>query len=48
MTDRLYMPEGAAFSVMTGYGHYHETYEKTDATWKIKTLRVTRIRIEAI
>ena len=47
MTDRLYMPESAPFSVMTGYGHYHETYERTDATWKIKTLRLTRIRVEA-
>lgn len=47
MTDRLYMPEGAPFSVMTGYGNYHETYERTGATWKIKTLRLTRIRVEA-
>jgi hypothetical protein len=48
MTDRLYMPDGAPFSLMTGYGHYHETYAKTGATWKIKTLRLTRIRIDAI
>lgn len=48
MTDRLYMPESAPFSVMTGYGYYHETYEKMDATWKIKTLRLTRIRVAAI
>ena len=47
MTDRLYMPAGSPFSLMTGYGHYHETYEKTDGAWQIKTLRISRIRVEA-
>jgi len=30
------------------HGHYHETYEKTDGRWRIKTLRLTRLRIEEI
>jgi hypothetical protein len=47
MTDRLFMPPGAPFSRMTGYGYYHETYEKTDGHWKIKTLRIVRLRVEA-
>jgi hypothetical protein len=47
MTDRLFMPAGAPFSVMTGYGYYHETYEKIGGTWKIKSLRIQRIRVEA-
>ena len=47
MTDRLFMPAGAAFSVMTGYGYYHETYEKTVDGWKLKTLRIQRIRVQA-
>jgi hypothetical protein len=47
MTDLLFMPAGAPFSVMTGYGYYHETYEKTGGGWKIKTLRLERIRVEA-
>ena len=47
MTDRLFMPAGAAFSVMIGYGYYHETYERVDGIWKIKTLRIQRIRVEA-
>ena len=47
MTDRLFMPRGAAFAVMTGYGYYHETYEKTAGGWKIKSLRIQRIRVEA-
>ncbi len=25
-----------------GAGHYHETYEKQDGTWKIVTLHLTR------
>src|SRR3546814_11625042 len=28
MSDRLFMPAGMPFSLMTGYWHYHETYEK--------------------
>lgn len=47
MTDRLFMPPGAPFSLMIGYGYYHETYDKTEGMWKIKTLRMTRIRVEA-
>lgn len=47
MTDTLFMPEGAPFRQMTGYGYYHETYEKTDGRWKLKTLRMSRLRVEA-
>jgi hypothetical protein len=47
MTDRLFMPPGAPFSCMTGHGHYHEKYEKTGGRWKIKTLRISRLRVEA-
>jgi hypothetical protein len=48
MTDRLHFPAGAPISIMTGYGHYHETYEKSDGTWKIKTTRLTRLRVESV
>lgn len=27
---------------LRGAGHYHETYEKQDGTWRIKTLHLTR------
>jgi hypothetical protein len=30
--------------VLHGYGHYHETYEKRDGRWRIKTSRLTRLR----
>ena len=45
MTDRLYFPPGSEFSLMTGYGHYHETYEKA-GRWMLKTTHITRIRVE--
>ena len=46
-TDRLYLPEGAPYGVMVGYGWYHETYEKLDGVWKIKHLRIVRSRVES-
>lgn len=45
-TDRFFMPPGAPFSRLTGYGHYHETYERTGDAWLLKTTRITRIRVE--
>jgi hypothetical protein len=27
-----------------GYGRYHETYEKFDGRWRIKTSKITRLR----
>ena len=29
---------------MEGYGHYHETYEKAGAQWRIKSSKLTRLR----
>ena len=29
---------------LNGYGHYHETYEKIDGQWRIKTSKLTRLR----
>jgi hypothetical protein len=47
MTDRLFMPASWDYAVMTGYGYYHETYEKIGESWKLKTLRIQRLRVEA-
>ena len=33
---------------MTGYGHYHETYVKSDAGWRIRSQLVTRLRIDIV
>ena len=32
-------------SLIHGYGHYHETYSKTDGQWRIATVHLTRIRL---
>jgi hypothetical protein len=39
MEDLLVYPNG---SELHGAGHYHETYEKVDGRWRIKTLHLTR------
>lgn len=46
MTDRLFMPAGGKYSQLTGYGYYHDTFERTDGAWKLKTMRVSRLRVE--
>jgi hypothetical protein len=46
LVDRLLFPPGGKFRAMTGYGFYHETYAREDGVWKIKTLRVSRLRID--
>ena len=43
MEDMLRWPNGTE---MHGYGHYHETYEKRDGTWRIKTTTLTRLRVD--
>ena len=45
-TDRFFMPPGSPYSRLTGYGHYHETYEKRGAEWFLKTTRITRLWVE--
>lgn len=44
LEDQLWWPEGGPFTHMHGFGHYHETYEKTDTGWRIKTLTITRLQ----
>ena len=41
MEDMLRWPDG---SEIHAYGHYHETYEKVDGDWRIKSLTLTRLR----
>jgi hypothetical protein len=31
---------------LNGHGHYHETYEKIDGQWRIKTSKLTRLRVD--
>jgi hypothetical protein len=43
MEDKLWWPNGLS---LHGYGHYHETYEKVDGEWCIKTTTLTRLRVD--
>ena len=45
MEDLLSLPDGGG-QVLQGWGHYHETYERIDGAWRIKTLRLTRLRVD--
>ena len=46
MEDLIWWPEGSPRKTLHGWGHYHETYEKIEGKWRIKTLRLTRLRID--
>jgi uncharacterized protein (TIGR02246 family) len=43
MEDILRFEDG---SELHGYGHYHDTYERLDGTWKIKSSKLTRLRMD--
>ena len=45
LQDILKWPNG---SEMYGYGHYHETYEFIDGDWRIKSLKLTRLRTDFV
>jgi uncharacterized protein (TIGR02246 family) len=42
LEDLISWPDGGE---MRGYGHYHEVYEKADGAWKIKSSKLTRLRV---
>lgn len=46
LADVLRTPSGEPFAVFRGYGHYHETYTRADGTWRIASLRITRMLVE--
>jgi len=46
MVDHLIFKSGLPASELVGYGHYHETYERVNGAWKIKTLKLTRLRVD--
>jgi uncharacterized protein (TIGR02246 family) len=43
MEDKNTWPNGMK---LNGFGHYHETYEKAGGEWRIKTTRLTRLRLD--
>jgi hypothetical protein len=46
MEDRLQFSGDVAIKSLHGFGHYNETYERVDGTWLIKTLRLSRLRVD--
>lgn len=46
MEDLIFWPEGSRHRTMHGWGHYHETYEKVSGKWLIKTLALTRLKVD--
>ena len=45
MEDLLSLPDNLS-QVLHGWGHYHETYERIGGQWRIKTLQLTRLRVD--
>lgn len=43
LEDFNVLPDGSQFH---GWGHYLETYEKADGRWRIKTLKLSYLRLE--
>lgn len=43
MEDELWWPEGSPIRYLHGYGHYHESYRRTPAGWRIAEMRLTRL-----
>jgi hypothetical protein len=41
--DIIIWPDGTR---MHGYGHYHDTYEKIDGRWRIKSSTLTRLHMD--
>ena len=50
MEDKLWKVDDAAavvpFSTLHGYGHYHETYERIEDQWLIRTITLRRLRVD--
>ena len=46
MEDKLRWPKGSPIREMHGYGHYRETYVRLPEGWRIKTLKLTRVRVD--
>jgi ketosteroid isomerase-like protein len=48
MFDYVEWPSDEGRRGLRGYGHYTETYRKTDAGWRIASMKLTRIRIDRL
>lgn len=46
MADSLERTSPQGPTIMNGYGHYVEDYERQDGEWRIRSLRLERLRID--
>lgn len=48
LEDQILFPDNveAPFKSMYGFGHYHEKLEKSGDQWKIKSFRLTRLKLD--
>jgi hypothetical protein len=46
LEDRFFWPEGSPRRTMQGFGYYHETYEKIEGSWRLKTMKNVRLRVD--
>jgi hypothetical protein len=48
MYDTLRFPPGHELSELSGFGHYFERYQKIGRKWRIRTLKLVRIRVDIV
>jgi hypothetical protein len=48
MFDYVEWPSEEGRRGLMGYGHYTETYRKTDGGWRIASMKLTRLRIDRL
>ena len=46
--DRVTWPEGQPNRSLHGHGYEHETYEKIDGAWRIKSTKLVRLKVEMV
>jgi hypothetical protein len=46
--DRVDWPDGHPNRSLHGHGYEHQTYEKLDGQWKIKSTRMERLRVDIV
>jgi hypothetical protein len=46
--SEVWAPDAAplGYTLLHGFGHYHETYIRRPEGWRIKTTRLTRLHLE--
>lgn len=50
MEDKLWVQPGSTlpFTFLHGYGHYHERYVRLAGEWRIKEVRLARLRVDTV